>query len=191
MNHFDASWRRTKAAEGMYGEHADDAGGATKYGVTEATARAHGYLGKMEDLPEQRAREIAKASYWDALSLDAVAQLSPDIAYELFDTGYNMHPSTAGKFIQRALNVLNRSETDFQDLYVDGRLGFKTMHVLAQFLKRRGKEGELVLLVLLNALQATRYVELAERRKQNESFVYGWALHRCAAQLKQYMAGKG
>lgn len=41
-----------------------------------------------------------------------------------------------------------------------------------------GKEGELVMLRALNCSQGQRYLELAEQRSANETFVYGWVKER-------------
>ncbi|EIG41384.1 hypothetical protein ESTG_04974 [Escherichia coli B799] len=43
-----------------------------------------------------------------------------------------------------------------------------------------GKDGELVMLKALNCTQGDRYLELAEKREANESFVYGWMKERVA-----------
>ncbi|WP_319800296.1 putative peptidoglycan-binding domain-containing protein, partial [Enterobacter hormaechei] len=43
---------------------------------------------------------------------------------------------------------------------------------------KRGGEGEIVLLRALNCSQGQRYLELAEQRPANESFVYGWMRER-------------
>ena len=48
-------------------------------------------------------------------------------------------------------------------------------------LPRRGDEGEIVLLRALNCSQGQRYLELAEQRPANESFVYGWMRERFSA----------
>lgn len=166
--------------EGGYVNHPDDRGGATAFGITEAVARAHGYTGPMHSLTREQAAEIYRQRYWLAPGLDRVAELSAAVAGELFDTGVNMGPQVAGRFLQRALNALNRQGRDFADLAVDGQIGPRTREALAAFLRVRGAEGEAVLLTALRCLKGERYVSLAETRSANESFVYGWLKNRVA-----------
>ncbi len=164
--------------EGGYSNHPADRGGETKYGITAAVARANGYDGPMRDLPVATARAIYRRRYWLTPRLNAVADLAPLIAAELFDTGVNMGPPAAVSFLQRALNALNRGATDYPDMPVDGRVGDTTLAGLAAFLARRGAEGERVLLKAIEALQGERYLALAERRPANEAFLYGWLSNR-------------
>lgn len=93
--------------EGGYVDHPDDKGGPTKWGITQNTARAHGYRGDMRDLTREQALEILEADYWYGPRFDQVAALSSDIAAELCDTGVNMGPTVASKMLQRWLNVFN------------------------------------------------------------------------------------
>lgn len=177
---FDAAFDELLGIEGDYSDDPADSGGATRWGITEAVARRHGYTGPMNRLPLAIAKEIYRASYWDAQQLDTIAMLSHRIAWELFDTGVNMGVSQAGEFLQMSLNVFNRQATDYLDIEVDGEVGQATMAALTAFLKRRGKDGETVLLRALNALQGAAYIELAERRDKDERFVFGWFLNRVA-----------
>ncbi|MNT45174.1 putative Peptidoglycan domain protein [compost metagenome] len=85
-----------------------------------------------------------------------------------------MGPGVASTMLQRCLNALNRQGKDYADIRTDGDAGPGTRGALTAFLKVRGKEGEQVLLKGLNALQGERYIELAEKRQANESFLYGW-----------------
>ena len=161
--------------EGRYSNHVSDRGGPTMYGVTENVARAAGYTGDMKDLTEYRARQIAKERYWDTLRLDDVAGISYPVACELFDTAYNCGISVAGRFLQRALNVLNREQKDYPDVTVDGIVGMMTVHSLRLFIQKRGiSPGQTVLLKALNALQGAYYIEICESRPANESFAFGW-----------------
>jgi lysozyme family protein len=165
--------------EGGFVDHPSDRGGATRFGVTEAVARAHGYRGPMRTLPREEAQAIYRRLYWLRPRFDQVAARAPRIAAELFDTGVNMGPAVAATFLQRALTALNRNGKDFADLVPDGRIGSQTLAALDSFLAVRGERGgERVLLHALEALQGERYVRLAERRPANEAFLYGWLANR-------------
>ena len=164
--------------EGGYVNHAADRGGPTRFGITEAVARAHGYGGAMAELPRDEAAAIYRRLYWLRPKFDEVAERSEAIAAELFDTGANMGPAVTATFLQRALTALNRNGQDYPDLVPDGRVGPRTLAALDAFLKLRGKDAETVLLRALEALQGERYLRLAERRPANEAFLYGWLANR-------------
>jgi len=165
--------------EGGYVNHPADRGGPTRFGITEAVARAHGYAGAMKQMPREDAAEIYRRIYWLRPKLDLVAERAAKLATELFDTGVNMGPSVAVTFLQRALTALNRNGQDYADLTPDRRIGTKTIEALDAFLAARGKAGgEVVLLRALEALQGERYLRLAERRPANEAFLYGWLANR-------------
>jgi len=165
--------------EGGYANHPADKGGPTRFGITEAVARAHGYAGPMAALPREEAAAIYRRLYWLRPRFDEIAERCPRVASELFDTGVNMGPAVAATFLQRALTALNRGGTDYPDLTPDGRVGPMTMAALDAFIAERGKEsGEAVLLRALEALQGERYLRLAEKRPANEAFLYGWLANR-------------
>jgi lysozyme family protein len=165
--------------EGDYANHPADKGGPTRYGITEAVARAHGYAGAMAKLPREEAAAIYRRLYWLRPRFDEVAERCPRIAAELFDTGANMGPAVASTFLQRALTALNRNASDYPDLVPDGRIGPATLAALAAFLEVRGTDrGEAVLLRAIEALQGERYLRLAEKRPANEAFLYGWLANR-------------
>jgi lysozyme family protein len=177
--------------EGGYVNHPADRGGPTKYGITEAVARAHGYAGAMAQLPRDEAAAIYRRLYWLRPRFDQVARRAPALAAELFDTGANMGPAVAATFLQRALTALNRNGKDYPDLVPDGRIGPATLAALDAFFEKRGSSptvgsdggdqkitGEAVLLRALEALQGERYLRLAERRPANEAFLYGWLANR-------------
>ena len=166
------------AREGGYCNHPADKGGPTRWGITQAVARAHGYTGDMSCLPRALAARIFRRIYWDEPRFADVAAISPAVAAELFDTGVNMGPGTAVGFLQRALNALNRQQSDYPDIVVDRRIGLATLGAFAAFMRVRGEKGETVLLKAMEALQGARYVALAEERPANEAFLYGWLANR-------------
>ncbi len=153
-----------------------DAGGATRWGVTEQVARAAGYVGPMADLPREVAVEIYRSRY--VAPFEAVLAVSERIGEELVDTEVNLPPGVAGAWLQRWLNAFNKGGTLWPDLAVDGRAGPTTASALKVYLVHRGEAGEAVLLWALNCSQGAYYLERAEKRAQNEDFVYGWIANR-------------
>lgn len=164
--------------EGGYSDQKADRGGPTNWGITEAVARANGYTGDMRAMPQAFAREVYKRRYWLEPGFGKVALINGPIAEELADTGVNMGPATAIRFLQRALNVLNLEHTVFPDLVVDGEIGPGTLNALSAYLRYRMRDGERVLLTALNCLQGNRYIELAEARPNQEGYVFGWLSER-------------
>jgi len=164
--------------EGGYSNHPADKGGPTRWGITEAVARTHGYGGDMRSFPRADAVAIYRRIYWERPGFDRVADHAPMLAAELFDTGVNMGPAVATAFLRRALNALNRGATDYPDIAAAGGADDKLVTALAAFLVRRGRPGEAVLLKAIEALQGERYLDIAERRPANEAFVYGWLANR-------------
>ena len=166
------------AREGGYSNHPADRGGPTRWGVTQAVARQHGFTGDMRVFPRDEAAAIYRRLYWLRPRFAEVATRAPALAAELFDTGINMGPAVAARFLQRALNALNRNQKDYPDMAVDGALGPVTLAALTAFLDHRGPAGEIVLIKAVEALQGERYLALAERRPANEAFLYGWLAKR-------------
>ncbi|MFZ3484772.1 glycoside hydrolase family 108 protein [Sphingomonas sp. 3-13AW] len=163
------------AREGGYVNHPADRGGPTNWGITEQVARAYGYRGDMRSLPRATAAEIYRQRYWTAPGFDKVATRDEDLAAELFDAGVNMGPAQAGKFLQRALNLLNSEARTYPDVAVDGGIGPLTLAALDAYLRQRSNaEGRAVLLWLVRSFRTGRYAEIAEANKSQEAFLYGW-----------------
>ncbi|MCM1961341.1 glycosyl hydrolase 108 family protein [Acinetobacter pittii] len=165
--------------EGGYVNNPADRGGATKYGITEAVSRANGYKGNMKDLPIDVAKAIYRKQYWIEPRFDQVNSISSAVAEELLDTGVNCGTSFAKPLLQRALNLLNnQGKAGYNDLKVDGVYGPATLNALKTYLTKRGKDGEKVLVRVLNIMQGQRYIEICERNPSQEQFFYGWIANR-------------
>jgi len=95
-----------------------DQGGPTMYGVTEAVARANGYVGDMHDLPLGFAQNIFKIKYWDQVKGD---QLPWPLSLFVADCAYNQGVFAATKIMQRALGTV-----------ADGHIGSVTLRLAAQ-----------------------------------------------------------
>jgi len=159
--------------EGGYVNSKYDAGGETKFGITKKVARFFGYKGSMYGLTIVKAKEIYRKGYWDKLLLDFVK--SQKIANEIFDTAVNCGNTTAIRFVQRALNVLNRYGRDWKDIKVDGKMGPNTIKTINLCIQKREKN----LLKTLNILQGNYYIKLAENpNRKDEMNINGWIAHR-------------
>lgn len=158
-------------AEGGYVNDDLDSGGETNFGVTEFIARRHGYVGDMIDMRREFAFKVYAEQYWHSVAGDQLVQLSEPVAREVVDTCVNCGSSQAGKFLQRALNVL----TSFENIVDDGVIGPVTLSALCQYLAKR---DERTLVMALNALQGTFYIELATKRPKDKRFIYGWLNNR-------------
>lgn len=172
--YFESALRDVLQKEGIFSDDPVDRGGATKYGITEALARLHGYVGDMRDLSLDKAKDIYKVEFWDPLRCDQIAAHSQAVANELFDTGVNMGTRVAVTFLQRALNALNRNRKDYADIVMDGKMGQGTIGALQAYFSVRGRGGEAVLMKCLNALQGARYIEICANDPMQERFLYGW-----------------
>ena len=104
----------------LYGEEGGytvDAGGPTRWGVTEAVARAHGYAGDMQSYPLQDASPVYKPDYWDAVRAD---ELPEAVRFAVFDLAVNSGAHEARRILQRAAGVVD-----------DGDLGPQSMAAIA------------------------------------------------------------
>lgn len=164
--------------EGGYSNHPSDRGGATRWGVTEQVARAYGYKGDMRELPREKAFDIYLHRYYVDVRFDQVAAVFPRVGAELFDTGVNMGQEIAARFLQRALNLLNRQASAWPDIKVDGNIGQMTIQAARSLRAARGARGETVLLKALDGFQTCRYAEITEARPANEDFFFGWLDNR-------------
>lgn len=164
--------------EAGYVDHPNDRGGPTCWGITEHVARAHGYRGDMRELPRSYAEAIYREQYWTEPRFDQVAVRSTMLGEELLDTGVNMGPTVAARFLQRWLNAFNRRAHAYPDILPDGRIGKMTLFALDSFIAHRGIEGIGVLHRALNCTQACRYLDIAESDEKQEDFIYGWVLNR-------------
>lgn len=161
--------------EGGYVDDPSDSGGETNFGITKSVARQFGYSGEMRSLSKQTAFDIYSLLYWDAVKADDLLGLSEAVTEEVVDTGINCGTGRAAKFLQRSLNVLNKSGELYPDIIADGSIGPATLFALREYLTRR---DEKTLVKALNCLQGAMYIELAERREKDEKFIYGWLKNR-------------
>lgn len=177
MANFDIAVNKTLEVEGVFSHDKDDLGGPTKYGITEAVARACGYAGEMKAMPLDTAKEIYRNKYWNTLGLQHFPDSAQAVANELFDTAVNMGVGKACAFLQSALNLLNKKATLWADIPVDGQMGPTTLDTVLKCLGQDARYRD-ALYKALNGEQYARYKEITAARPDNETFFLGWILRR-------------
>ena len=159
---FIEAFIETVGIEGGYVFDPDDRGGETNFGISK---RSYPHL-DIKNLTSEDAKEIYYRDFWDTPKMKLTA-FSPKVSKELFDTGVNMGMPRVRKMLQEALNLLNRAETRYKDLKVDGWIGQSSLKALSL-------TDEKELLKVLNGLQFMRYFEIQKNDHSQERFFAGW-----------------
>ncbi len=185
MANFTQAYKITSAHEGTYSNDAVDRGGETYRGIS----RVHhpdwdgwpkidavkGNSGFPKLLNRDRSlqaivKSFYKRKYWDRFLGDKI--IDQETANELYDTAVNMGVRRSVRFLQNALNLLNRNQSNFSDLVVDGWLGPTSLGILSKYLDLDGNSA--ALLKLMNLQQGARYVEIMENDSSQEKYARGW-----------------
>jgi lysozyme family protein len=164
---FEEAFKEVINIEKGYVNSIYDRGGETKFGISKKT---YPHL-DIEKLTFEEAKNIYFYDFWNCELLTLSNIKDKNIAIELFDTSVNMGQGTAGKFLQVALNHMNRNNRLYRDLLVDGWIGASTLNALNIILKR-GEKAQL--LKVLNGEQYTRYVAIITNAPEQEMNFVGW-----------------
>jgi len=105
---------------------------------------------------------------------DKVAGISPEVAYELFDTAVNLDVPDAVKFLQIALNMQRMATRSFPVLVVDGLLGRNTLTALTRYLATQPGDPERNEKILLNSMNGEQYI--CYKNNPQHSYFRGWFL---------------
>jgi lysozyme family protein len=185
MADFKEAYKKTMGHEGYYSNDPDDLGGETWKGIArrfhpkwsgwkiiDAYKNEPNFPNSIKDNYEleEKVKEFYKTVFWDELLGDQIP--SQYIGEEMFDTAVNTGVERAVKFLQTALNVLNRHEKLYNNLNVDGAAGHNTLKALKALLAIKGEE--MVLYKVLNILQGYHYVTITLKSESQERFMRGW-----------------
>lgn len=185
MADFEPAFSRTLGFEGGYSKHPSDKGGETYRGV----ARTYfpnwsGWpiidrLKRSSRFPDNlkgnarlntAVRDFYLRYFWNPIKGDQIRDQA--VAIELFDSAVNMGTRRSVRFLQQALNLLNRNQKDYRDLITDGYCGPQTLNTLHTLLRR--DRGNRNLLKMMNVLQGCHYTRIMENNPGQEVFARGW-----------------
>lgn len=151
MANFEKIFKELIIIEGGYSDHPHDAGGKTKYGITEEVARRNGYDGDMRLLPLETAKRIYLIEFWEPFNFDMIQ--NSKVAGELFEFTVNSGSGKmASKILQRSYNALNKNI----QLVEDGIIGPHTSKTVNSYKFYKS------LFKVMNIFQGMYYLSLAE-----------------------------
>jgi len=169
--------------EGGYGNDPDDIGGETYKGISRVYNPNWNGWGiidtykslstfpsclDVDDELQRRVKEYYKDKYFDDYLGD---NMPKELALEMFDTSVNMDVGRSVKFLQIALNVLNRNRSLYQDQVVDGDYGPTTHKTLYAYLRT---DSEMLLCKIINVLQGNHYINYMTKSPTQEKYARGW-----------------
>ena len=184
MADFNMSYLKTMGHEGFYANDSDDRGGETWKGIARNYhpswrgwviidgEKPNPYFPKhLKDniVLEGLVKSFYKANFWDVWLGDGFT--SQALADEMFDTGVNMGVSRAVSFLQEGLNLLNRNQSMYKDLVVDGKFGNNTFNTLEIFMKTNQID---FLIKIMNVLQGMHYIDYMRKSPTQEKFCRSW-----------------
>lgn len=181
MAKFEKAYKKLSVFEGGYSNHPEDNGGETFRGIArnfypkwegwriiDAIKRTHPKTFKNiienSSMLHNMVKEFYKEKYWNFFSGDEIKD--QDVANEIFESSINCGKSTAVKFLQKSLNLLNRGGDLYEEIAVDGVFGSNTKKTLDKCIDN--KDGR-HLYNLLNISQGARYMNIG-----NKTFIRGW-----------------
>lgn len=183
MSNFENAYAVTMSHEGGYGNDPDDVGGETYKGISRVYNPSwEGWnivdaLKPVHDFPKCLERDknlqslvksFYKQKYFDPFRGD---DMPNNLAMEMFDTGVNMGVGRAVKFMQIALNVLNRNEKLYPDMVEDGSYGKTSHKCLHTYLQT---DSEMLLCKVINVLQGNHYINYMKKSPTQEKYARGW-----------------
>lgn len=155
---FFTALRFTLKWEGGYVDDPDDPGGATNFGITQATYDAwrqkHKFaLRPVEHIIPEEVSAIYEAEYWREAGC---GYLPPKAAVAHFDAAVNVGPKQAIRFLQAAIGS-----------QADGKFGSLTRKALSQI-----EETKLIFRMLEERREF--YAQLVVRKPKLKKFLQGW-----------------
>jgi lysozyme family protein len=159
--------------EGGFVDNPEDPGGPTNYGIsarflTDAHLFQYDRNGNgiidaedMKELSINDAKTIYRTYWWDLYGYDRIE--NEHIATKLLDEAVNLGQISAVRQMQRAINVLAKSE----ELIEDGKMGLKTIDAINQ-------TNSLNLLEAFETVCAKYYDKLIANNPNLKVFSKGW-----------------
>lgn len=103
---FNEIWGHVLRAEGGYVNNPNDPGGETKYGISKRSYKNE----NIAALTPERAQEIFKSDFYDAVGGDTLMKINPGLAAHVSDMAFNAGPKAAVKLMYDAVQLPRQSQ---------------------------------------------------------------------------------
>jgi len=187
MEYFEEAFVSTMLEEGGYSFDRMDPGGETYMGISRVywpgwdgwcIIDRYSEEGIVPEFAKRSLESLVfhfyRANFWNRMQGEKVAQISPEVAYELFDTAVNLDVPDAVKFLQIALNMQNQFGYIYPELLTDGLLGPKTLGVLERYLATQPGDPAQNEKILLNCMNGEQYI--CYKGNPRHPYFRGWFL---------------
>ncbi len=181
---FVSAYNTVMKHEGGYADNPDDTGIETYCGISrrfhpdwsgwkhiDSAKVRHGRIknNTIFEILSDDVMDFYRLNYWEKIKGDFITDTR--LTLDIFDTAVNCGTETAGKFLQRALNILNNRQRFWEDLKVDGMIGSQTTRILdrANFM---GKAS--LLHTAFTIIRGAHYIKIMERHESQEQFAAAW-----------------
>jgi lysozyme family protein len=161
MNHFKEAFKRTMLIEGE-GQRTNrtfDPGGDTYSGISRVywpEWEGWDYLDKgYKKTADKLVIDFYRVNFWNRMQGGKLAEMAPELAYEVFDTAVHTGVHQAVKLMQVGYNVACGVMNGLLD---DGLCGTRTLLTINKYLNTRPGSPELNLEILLNCMNGEQYV---------------------------------
>jgi len=126
---------------------------------------------------EPMVREFYRDVFWNPIAGDQLSELSPAIALQVFDYGVNAGAERAARWLQIALNKLNRNQRLYKDILDDGSIGSKTLGTLMVALAQHPPTADVTeqrIMKIIRSRFSDHWFDLMERFPEREEFRGIW-----------------
>lgn len=114
--------------------------------------------------------DFYRRKFWLEPNLDDVDAIDEFLAEKLFRLCVNFGPTRPCKWLQRAMNYLNRNQKYYPNIKDDGDIGPNTIRVLKEALKHNPPIRFLIVMCLQ---QGGKYLDIWDKDETQEKYV-GW-----------------
>lgn len=188
---YENAYQKTMVNEGLgeWSNDPDDPGGETYTGITRKNfpdlklwklidaeklknppgSKAFKDAIKYNAAMLKEVKQFYMDEFWIKPQLASVDGYYPELAEKMFNVGVNVGSITAGQWLQRSLNLLNRNQKSYPDLKkIDGVIGKKTLEAIDACLDTSPKER---LLKTFKLYQGEHYINWMEANTSREKFI--------------------